>query len=83
MLAFPEFVMIGHAEAWSGVPGVDSVAKGELRVMKDNDFEPLQTLTMKKLIGRCNNPESLEQLVDSVFSSQSVQTKKLFYKNTA
>ena len=49
VLAFPESVMIGHAEACSGVPGVDSVAKEELRVMKDNDFEPLQTLTGENL----------------------------------
>ena len=77
VLAFPEFVMVGHAEAWSGIPGVDSAAKKELRVMRDNDFEPSQTLTMRKLNGRCHNSELLEQHVNSVFSTQSVHTKTL------
>ena len=83
VLAFPEFVMVGHAEAWSGVPGVDSAAKEELCVMRDNDFEPSQILTMRKLIGRCNNSESLEQHANSVFSTQFVHTKTLLFKDTA
>ena len=46
LLAFPQQVMFGRAEAVCGVPGVESAAQEELAVMKENDFDPSQSLTM-------------------------------------
>ena len=39
-LAFPDQMMFGHAEAYSGISGVDADAKEELSVMEENGFEP-------------------------------------------
>ena len=82
-LAFPDQMMFGHAEAYSGIPGVDAVAKEELSVMEENGFEPSQTVTIRKLIGKSSKPESLQNLVHQVFIGQTFKTKHLLFKETA
>ena len=80
LLAFPNQVIHGRGEAFCGVPGVEPVAKEELQVMKENGFEPSCSLTMRKLKGKCNQPESLEQLVKAVLTTP--QAEQLLYKQT-